>query len=391
MNHGKFVFSQIISFLPKRAFDWQVMKFDGDRYVKHFTCWNQLLCMMYGQLCTRDSLSDLIVCIRAHKAKYYHLGFGKNVSKNNLSHSNKNRNYRIYENFANHLVGVAQSNCPSDDDPIEDIDGPVYAVDSSVIDLCLNVFWWAEFRKNKGGIKMHTLFDVKTNIPTFIYVSEALLHDVHFLDMINFEIGSYYVFDKAYIDFHRLYRITLAGSTFVTRMKRNAKFEIVSRAKIRKSKGIRSDHTIILSNYYASKEYPEKLRKIRFYDDRKKKLLIFLTNNFELKAEEIAMLYKHRWRIENYFKWIKQHLKIKSFWGETPNAVRTQIYIAMISYLLVAIIRTKMNSKYTNYEVLQIIGSSLLDKTPLRDLLEKPISIQDFKEQNANQLKISFG
>lgn len=384
------MFAQVADFLPRRVFDRIVKKHEGNLYVKHFSCWNQLLCMMYGQLCTRESLSDLIVCIRAHKSKYYHLGFGKNVSKNNLSNANKNRDYRIYESLANHLVGVAQSSCFPEDEPIEEINGPVYIIDSSVIDLCLNVFWWAEFRKEKGGIKMHTLFDAKTNIPTFIYVTQALLHDVHFLDIINFEMGAYYVFDKAYVDFYRLYRMTIAGATFVTRMKRNAKFKIVARAKIKKAKGIRSDHTIILSNYYSSKEYPEKLRKIRFYDKTKKKLLIFLTNNFSLKAEEIAMLYKYRWRIENYFKWIKQHLKIKSFWGETPNAVKTQIYIAMISYLIVTIIKAKMKSKYTEYEILQIVGSSLLDKTPLRNLLEKPISIQDFKERNTNQLKISF-
>lgn len=385
------MFAQVADFLPRRIFDRIVNEYEGNSYVKHFSCWNQLLCMMYGQLCTRDSLSDLIICIRAHKNKYYHLGFGKNVSRNNLSNSNRNRDYRIYESLANHLVGVAQSNSFPEDEPIEEINGPVYAVDSSVIDLCLSVFWWAAFRKEKGGVKMHTLFDVKTNIPTFIYITEALLHDVHFLDIINFEMGAYYVFDKAYVDFHRLYKITIAGATFVTRMKRNAKFKIIARAKIKKSKGIRSDHTIILPNYYSSKEYPDKLRKIRFYDKTKKKLLIFLTNNFDLKAEEVAMLYKYRWRIENYFKWIKQHLKIKSFWGETPNAVKTQIYIAMISYLLVTIIKAKMGSKYTNYEVLQIIGSSLLDKTPLRTLLEKPLSIQNFKEQNTNQLKISFG
>lgn len=384
------MFAQVADFLPRRIFDRIVNEYEGNSYVKHFSCWNQLLCMMYGQLCTRDSLSDLIVCVRAHKNKYYHLGFGKNVSRNNLSNSNRNRDYRIYESLANHLVGVAQSHSFPQDEPIEEINGPVYAIDSSVIDLCLNVFWWAAFRKEKGGVKMHTLFDVKTNIPTFIYITEALLHDVHFLDIINFEMGAYYIFDKAYVDFHRLYKMTIAGATFVTRMKRNAKFKIIARAKIKKSKGIRSDHTIILSNYYSSKEYPEKIRKIRFYDKTKKKLLVFLTNNFDLKAEEIAMLYKYRWRIENYFKWIKQHLKIKSFWGETPNAVKTQIYIAMISYLLITIIKAKMNSHYTNYEVLQIIGSSLLDKTPLRNLLEKPLSTQDFKEQNTNQLKISF-
>ena len=389
MNQGKYVFAQVADFLPRRIFDRIVKKYDGNLYVKHFTCWNQMLCMIFGQLNGQDSLSDLLICISAHRSKYFHLGFGKSVSKNNLSNSNRRRDYKIYEELSHHLIQVAQQNCFPDDEIIESINGPVFAIDSTVVDLCLNVFWWAEFRKEKGGIKLHTIFDVKTNIPTFIYITKALLHDVHFLDVINFEMGAYYVFDKAYIDFFRLFRITLSGSYFVTRMKINTQYDIISRAKIKKNKGIKSDHTIVLKNHYASKEYPAKLRKIRFYDLEKKKMLLFLTNNFDLKAEEIAMLYKYRWRVENFFKWIKQHLKIKSFWGETQNAVKTQIFIAIITYVLISIIRSKTKSEYSNYEILRIIGSSLLDKTELRKLLNKNLS-QDVKEQNCNQLKMNL-
>ena len=389
MNNGKYIFSQVTKLLPKKTFDRMVLKYEGDKYIKHFSCWNQLMSMMYGQLCSRDSLSDLITCIKVHKAKFHHLGFGKNVSKNNLSNANKARDHNIFQDYAYHLISIAQREYIWEEEPIEKIDGPVYAIDSTIIDLCLSVFWWAEFRRAKGGIKLHTVFDVKTNIPVFVFVSEALMHDVNFLDKVNFEMGAYYVFDKGYTDFFRMYKIHLAGAYFVTRMKNNTQFEVIARSKVKKKIGIRCDQHILLRNYYSSKEYPEKLRRIRFYDLEKKKVLIFLTNNFDLKAQDIAMLYKYRWRIELFFKWIKQHLKIKSFWGETENAVKTQVYIAVITYVHIAIVKKLMNTEYSNYEVLQIIGSSLLDKSELRDLLNKRAH-QDFKEQNINQLKISF-
>lgn len=390
MNEGKYVFSQVTKLLPKRAFDHLVSKYSGDRYVKHFTCWNQLLCMMYGQLCNRDSLRDLLTCIQAHERKYHHLGFGKGVSLNNLSNANRNRDYRIFQEFAFRLIAKAQRECVSSDEPIEDIAAPVYAVDSSVIDLCLNVFWWAEFRRAKAGIKLHTVFDIKTDIPVYVHISPAKMHDVKFLDMLTFEMGSYYVFDKAYIDFHRLYKLHLAGAYFVTRMKRNAQFNIVKRSKVRKRKGIRCDQVIEMKNYYSAQEYPERLRRIRYYDQQNNKKLVFLTNSFVLKAEEVALLYKYRWRIELFFKWIKQHLKIKSFWGESENAVKTQIYIAMITYAHIAILKQTMKTEYTNYEVLQIIGSSLLDKTDLRLLLRQIQKINTGESENSNQLKINL-
>jgi len=389
MNEGKYVFSQVTDLLPRRVFDRIVAKFDGNKYIKHFTCWNQMLCMMFGQLCGCESLNDLLTIACAHRRKFYHLGFGKNISLNNLSNANIKRDYRIYESLAYHLVKVLQQNSFPQEDIIENIDGPVYAIDSTVIDLCLSVFCWAKFRKEKAGIKAHIIFDVKNNIPSFIFISEALLHDVHFLDMIDFEMGAYYIFDKAYIDFERLFRMNMAGSYFVTRLKKNATFIIIDRAKIRKKKGIRSDHTIEMVNYYSSKQYPGRLRKVRFYDEEKKRIFTFITNNFDLKAEDIALLYKYRWRVELFFKWIKQHLKVKSFWGTSANAVKTQIYIAIITYVLVVLIKAKLKLQQSAYEVLQIMSVSLLDKTPLRMLFENP-NYQDVKELNHMQLKINL-
>lgn len=389
MNKGKYVFSQVTSFLPKRAFDWLVSKYTGDKYTKHFSCWNQLCCMMFGQLSGRDSLRDLIVCVSPHKSKFYHLGFGKNVTRSNLSMANEKRDYRIYEELAYHMVSFAQTNSFPEDKFLASIDASVYAFDSSLIDLCLSVFWWAKFRREKGGVKLHVLFDVKTNIPVFAHVTTGKEHDVNALDELDYEADGFYILDKGYIDFGRLFIIALAGAYFVTRAKKNFQCTIIRRAKVNRKKGVRSDHIVSLKGFYPSQNYPEHLRKIRFYDEENKRHFVFLTNNFELKAFEIAMLYKYRWKIELFFKWIKQHLQIKSFWGTTLNAVKTQVYIAIITYLTVSIIRNKMKTKYSNYEVLQIIGVSLFDKTALRELLEKPV-IQDFKEQNNKQLKINL-
>jgi len=389
MNDGKYVFAQVTRLLPKKYFDRLTHKYSGDKYTKHFTCWNQLLTMMYGQLCNRDSLRDLVLCIKAHPEKSHHLGFGKNISKNNLSNANRKRDYRIFQDYAYHLISIAQRISVSDEENIDEINAPVYAVDSTVIDLCLNVFWWADFRKYKGGIKLHTIFDVKTDIPTYVYVSAARMHDVNFLDLIQYEMGSYYVFDKGFLDFYRLYKINVSGSYFVIRAKNNMQYTVVKRAKIKKRKGIRCDQIIELNNFYSYNEYPEQMRRIRFYDNEKNLKLVFLTNNLTLKAEEVAMLYKYRWRIELFFKWIKQHLKIKSFWGVNENAVKTQIYTALITYSHIAIIKNKLKSDYTNYEILQITGSSLLDKSNIKDLLNKSKKQID-ESQISNQMKINL-
>lgn len=390
MNQGKFVFAQVAGFLPHQFFDRICEKYDGNKYVKHFSCWNQMLCMMYGQLNNRDSLRDLIICILPHRNSFYHLGLGRNVSRSNLAAANEKRDCMIYEEFAYHLISVAQKCVELNEDKfLSKIDGPVYAFDSTTIDLCLNVFWWAEFRKAKGGIKLHTLLDVKTNIPTFVYLSEASVHDVNGLDVLKFERGGFYILDRGYLDYARLFEIEKANAFFITRTRTNFQFVRLEGRKVKKKLGIRCDQTVTLKGFYPRKKYPGKLRRINFVDPETQKRFVFLTNNFELEPIEIARLYKYRWRIELFFKWIKQHLKIKSFWGTTINAVKTQIYIAIITYVTIAIIKSKIKTTYSNYEVIQIIGTSLMAKIPLRDLLSQPLP-QDFKELNDNQLKINL-
>ena len=382
MNQGKYVFSQIIEFLPQRVFDRLVSEYSGNKSVKHFSCWNQLLCMIFGQLSSRDSLRDLAIVIEAHKSKSYHLGFGKNVSRSNLSKANEGRNYKIFEDFANHLISVAQSKNSND---TFEIKGNIYAFDSSTIDLCLSVFWWAHFRKTKAGIKLHTLLDVNTQIPVFIHITEANIHDVNAMDVINYERFAYYIFDRAYVDFERLYQITTAMAYFVVRAKSNIKFKRIYSRKVDKSSGLIYDQIGKIDGFYTSKYYPEKIRLVKFYDKENGRIFLFLTNNFDLSAEEIALLYKQRWQVELFFKWIKQHLKIKSFWGTTENAVRIQVNIAIITYCLVSIVSKDLKIDRSIYEILQILSASLLDKTPVNELLEKS-DYNNANEQQINQL-----
>ena len=389
MNQGKYVFAQLSEFLPQRVFDRLVDKYNGNKYVKHFSCWNQLLCMVFGQLTGRDSLRDLMVSIEPHKPKYYHLGFGKGTSRSNFANSNEKRDCRIFEGFAYHLIDQARQSSTIDEDFQLDIEGNVYAFDSTTIDLCLSVFWWAEFRKTKGGIKMHTLYDVKTSIPSFIHISEASLHDVNTMDLLHYEAGGYYIFDRAYIDYNRLYRIHQNSAFFVTRAKSNFKFRRMYSKKVCKGNGVLVDQIGKLTGFYTSQDYPEKLRRIKYYDKETDKVLVFLSNNLDLTAEEIAQLYKYRWKVELFFKWIKQHLKIKSFWGTSLNAVKTQVYSAIIAYCLVALLRNKLKVDRSTYEILQILSISLLDKTPLNVLLTNQ-DYKDVKELYDKQLKISW-
>jgi hypothetical protein len=382
MNHGKYVFSQLVEFLPQRVFDRFVTKYDGNKKVRHFTCWNQLLCMIFGQLSSRDSLRDLIIVIEAHQSKSYHLGFGKNVTRSNLSKANENRNYKIFEDFANHLILIAQEKNSNDSFEIK---GNIYAFDSSTIDLCLSVFWWAHFRKTKAGIKLHTLFDINTQIPVFVHITEANIHDVNAMDIINYERFAYYIFDRAYVDYIRLNRITKSQAYFVVRAKSNLKFKRMYSKKTDKSTGVIYDQTGKIDGFYTSKDYPERIRKVKFFDAENKKMLIFLTNNFDLSAQQIALLYKQRWQIELFFKWIKQHLKVKTFWGTTENAVRIQIKIAIITYCLVSIIAKELKINRSIYEILQILSASLLDKTPVNELLMKS-DYNNVNEHITNQL-----
>jgi hypothetical protein len=368
MNQGKYVFSQVVSFLPARVFDGCVAKHHGNKWIKHFSCWNQFQCMMFGQLSGRESLRDLLTCFNAHSSKFYHLGLGHNVSRTNLRNANDKRDWRIYQEFAMELIIKARSCCLPDSEFKLDLDGNVYAFDSTTIDLCLNVFWWATFRKTKSAIKLHTLYDIRTKIPAFVHVTPASVHDVNALDELNFEAGAYYVLDRGYLDFRRLHGIHDCKAFFVTRAKKNMRFQRVASAKPNPALGIISDQSIRLVGFYSVQRYPDTIRRIRFFDPVKKKKLIFLTNNFDLPAEQIALLYKYRWSVELFFKWIKQHLKIQSFWGTTENAVRTQVYIAIATYTIIAIIKSQLKSTRSTYEILQILSISLTDKTILPEL-----------------------
>jgi hypothetical protein len=389
MNQGKYVFAQVVTFLPARIFDRCVRNHQGDKWVKHFTCWNQLLCMMFGQLSNRDSLRDLLVCINAHQPKHYHLGFGKTISRSNLAEANEKRDYRIFELFAYELIAEARKCCMPDSDFNLSIKGNVYALDATVIDLCLSVFWWATFRKAKAAVKLHTLFDIKTSIPVFVHVTPASVNEVHGLDELTYEKDGYYIMDRGYIDFERFYIIDQQHAFFVTRAKGNNQVKRISSLKADKSKGVICDQQVTLKAYRSYQAYPKILRRIKFYDAEQNRTFVFLSNNLTLPAVEIAMLYKYRWKIELFFKWIKQHLKIKSFWGTSVNAVKTQVYIAIITYTLVAIIKSKLKLKQSTYEILQILNVSLLDKTLLSQLFENYLS-QDIKEQNSIQLKINL-
>lgn len=382
MNQGKYVFSQLVKFLPQRVFDRITANYQGNKSVKHFTCWNQLLFMVFGQLSARESLRDLITTIEAHQSKSYHLGFGKSITRSNLSKANEKRNYKIFEEFANHLIGIAQKKNSNDTFSIK---GNIYAFDSSTVDLSLSVFCWAHFRKTKAGIKLHTLFDVNTQIPVFIHITKANIHDVNAMDVIDYEPLAYYIFDRAYVDYERLYRITKAKAYFVVRAKSNIKFKRMYSNIIDKNTGIKYDQIGKIEGFYTSKDYPEKLRKVKFIDKENGKTLVFLTNNFELSANDIALLYKQRWQVELFFKWIKQHLKVKTFWGRTENAVRIQINIAIITYCLISIIVKDLKINRSIYEIIQILSASLLDKTPVNELLMKS-DYNNVNELNTNQL-----
>lgn len=389
MNQGKFVFAQVVTFLPARVFDRCAAQFNGNKWTKHFSCWNQLMCMMFGQLSGRESLRDLLVTISAHSTKYYHLGLGKNVSRSNLASANEQRDYQIYEAFAYEMIAIARGCVIKEADFTLAISGNVYAFDSTTIDLCLNVFWWAAFRKAKGAIKIHTLFDVRTAIPAFIHITEGSVHDVNALDVLTYEAGGFYIMDKAYVDFSRLFIIHQSRAFFVTRAKDNFNFKRIYSAKPDKLKGIICDQTVKLKGYKSLKSYPENLRRIKYFDTEQQRTFVFITNNFTQDATDIAMLYKYRWKVELFFKWIKQHLKIKSFWGTSVNAVKTQVYIAIITYTLVAIIKNKLKINSSTYEILQILSASLFDKTHLNELLQSSVC-HEVKEQKCEQLEFNL-
>jgi hypothetical protein len=386
MNPGKIIFSQIMEFLPSYEFRVCVNRYRGQYKIKSFSCWDQFLCMSFAQLTYRESLRDIQACLRGNQQKLYHMGFRGNISRNTLAHANQVRDWRIYGDFAHVLIGQARILYAQEDFGVQ-LKQTVYAFDATTIDLCLSLFPWAQFRKRKGAIKLHTLMDLRGSIPTLIFVTHGKVHEVNLLDDLPIEPGAIYIFDRGYLDFARLYKIHRAGAFFVIRAKSNFRFRRLYSQKADKAKGIQADQIIELHGFYARRDYPDRLRRIRYYDAEKKKRLIFLTNNFILPAITIAELFRCRWKIELFFKWVKQHLRIKAFYGTSENAVKTQIWIAISAYVLVAIIKKKLKVEASLYTMLQILSVSLLEKTPLFQLLSqiKPDSKED---DSSNQLKL---
>ena len=379
------VFAQLIEFAFDDVFKGCVKRYNGDYNNKGLTCWKQFLCMAFGQLTHRESLSDTALCLRLHKDKLYHLGIGRAFDKSTIARANENRDWRIFRDFALKLIANARVLCEDDNLLDLKLKGKVYALDATVIDLCLDVFWWAKFRKTKAAIKLHTLLDLKTAIPEYIFITDGSVHELNTLDYISFPAGSYLVMDKVYIDFARLRRLAGERTNFVVTAKDNIKYRVIKRKITKKETGVICDQTIVLTGAATSKKYPARLRRIRYFDAETGNTLIFLTNNFKLSALTIAALYRNRWGIEIFFKWIKQHLKIQTFWGHSENAVRTQVWIAISTYVLVVIVKKKLKLPHKLYEILQLISLSAFDRTPLKNLFLNE-NIQDVKEQNCNQL-----
>ena len=368
MNKGKYVFSQLLSFLDPFVFLRISKKYGGDKYVKTFSCWNQLAVMMFGQLSNRESLRDLVLATHAHANKAFHLGFGKHASKSTLADANANRDYRIFEEFAYRVMAEARQ-CRATE--IFKLGGKVYAFDSSTIDLCLSVFSWALFRKKKGGIKLHTLYDIETQIPTFFHITPARNHDTRAMDAIPYEENSFYIFDRAYNDFGRLFTIDGVGAYFVVRGKKNNDFKPM-RWKRRLPAGVMSDAVGYMDGQLTMSKYPEKIRRILYLDPESGRTFIFFTNALNINPLKVAELYHNRWQIELFFKWLKQHLKVKKFWGQTENAVRIQIYTAVTAYCMMAIVQKKMDVQRSIYEMLQLVSVSLTDTVELKALFCKP-------------------
>ncbi len=368
MNQGQTVFSQIIDFLPQKKFRQCVNRYNGNYRVRSFKCYNQLLCMAFAQLTYRESLRDIECCLRAMREKLYHMGIRGKVSRSTLADANEVRDWRIYSDFAQILIHEARRLYAEDDFGLE-LNDTVYALDSSTIDLCLSLFPWARFRKTKAAVKLHTLLDLRGDIPTFIWITDGKVHDVNVLDHLVPEPGSIYVMDRAYLDFQRLYQMHQDLAIFVTRSKTNTGLRRLYSHKVDKTTGVRYDQTVVPTGFYTKKDYPDKLRRIKYFDAEKGRAFIFLTNQFTLPALTIAELYRCRWRVEIFFKWIKQHLRIKKFYGTSENAVKTQIWIAISTYVLVAIMKKRMKIDLSLYTILQILSISLFEKKPIYQVL----------------------
>jgi transposase len=369
MNTGKTIFSQLMDFLPLYEFRQCVKRYDGNHKVQSFSCLDQFLSMAFAQLTYRESLRDIEACLRAAHSKLYHMGIRGRVSRNTLANANRERDWRIYRDFGQVLIGIARRLYAGSDFGVE-IKHAAYALDATIIDLCLSLFPWAKFRRTKGAVKIHTLLDLSGSIPTIIIVTCGKIHDVNILDQIVFEAGAFYIMDRGYLDFARLYNFHLASAFFVIRAKKNFRFKRLYSHPVDKQSGVLCDQTITLAGFYPRKNYPQKLRRIRYFDKLTNKHFVFLTNNFTLPPATIADLYRSRWQVELFFKWIKQHLRIKAFYGTSENAVKTQVWIAISVYLLVAIVKKQLNLDASLYTILQIISVTVFVKTPLLQALK---------------------
>ncbi len=386
MFAGRLIFKQVMDFMPLPVFRRCVAKYKGDFKVKTFACLDQFLCMAFAQITHRESLRDIEICLRSQKKKLYHMGIRGRVSRSTLADANEKRDWRIYAEFAQNLITTARE-LYREDSFLEELDETVYALDATTIDLCLSVFPWAPFRKKKAAVKLHTLLDLRGNIPTFIHISDGKMHDVNVLDLLHLEAGAYYVMDRGYLDFERLYTFNQVPSFFVTRAKANMQFKRRYSHPVDKETGLRCDQTIVLTGFYTGKHYPDTLRRVKFQDTVTGKTLVFLTNNFTLPALTIAQLYRSRWQVELFFKWIKQNLRIKRFYGTSENAVKTQVWIAVSVYILVAIMKKRLNLQESLYTILQILSVSVFEKVPFYQLVTE----RDFRTPEppaCNQLKL---
>jgi transposase len=385
MNQGKTIFSQIMDYAPKNIFDQLVSEYKGNYRFRTFSCWDQLLSLAFAQLTFRESLRDIETCLRSNSEKLYHMGIKGNISRTNLSRANETRDWKIFARFANHLIREALSLYTKDELIYKELDNSLYALDSTTIDLCMSLFPWAKFRKNKSAIKLHTLLDIRTSIPTFIHVTSGKVHDVNILDLISIETSAFYIIDKGYIDFERLFTLKNKNAFFITRAKNNLASKRIYSHDVSKYEYIKYDQTVKLTGVKTSTLYPEQIRKIKFVDKENDKELFFLTNNFLLAADMIARFYKDRWKIELFFKWIKQHLRIKSFYGTSENAVKVQIYSAISVYVMIAIIKKKLNIAESLYTILQILSINIFSKVFINQLLNKNCNLNQ-NYQSRNQL-----
>lgn len=389
MNQGRYIFSQLCDFLPVDFFKWLVKKYEGNKYVKSFTCWNHLLVLLFGQLSNREGLRDLVVTLAPHKRAFHHLGFGKSVTRSNLSKANEVRDVRIFREFANRMIAIAREKRAGVKDFF--LSNKVYAFDSTTISLCLSVFWWTRLHHGRGGVKMHTLYDVTTDIPSFVIITDASVHDSKVMDQIPYESDSFYIFDRAYMATEHLFQIEMSEAYFVVREKSKILYKVLEDKHCSNpDTGVMADQIIVFTGSKTKKQYPRELRRVVFYDSENNRTLVLYTNNFEVSAEQIALLYKYRWRVELFFKWMKQHLRIKEFYGTSENAVQIQIYAALTAYCLVAIVEHEMQLDMDTYDVLRILSTSLLTRMPLRDLLDKSNWDVSEHEPIGGQLTIDF-